>query len=85
MTKGLSELLLLPSGYIIFVVLVLFGINHMRIKQAKADVDKRRSSSAVDKAQFSQISGAKPVNSLGDLCKKASFCPQRCSQMLIYY
>ena len=30
MTKGLSELLLLPSGYIIFVVLVLFGINHIR-------------------------------------------------------
>ena len=24
-------------------------------------------------------------STLGDLCKKASFCPQRCSQMLIYY
>ena len=64
MTKELSQLLLLPAGYIIFVVAILFGINHVRIKQAKSDSDKRQSSSATDKTASSQLSGAKLVDSL---------------------
>ncbi len=78
MTEELLQLLLLPIGYIVFVVVVLFGINHMRIKQAeadaalaaakadaaKADAEKWQSLADADKAQPSQPSGAKPVDSL---------------------
>ena len=64
MTEELLQLLLLPAGYIIFVVVVLFAINHMRIKQAKADEEKRQSLSAADETQPSHPSGAKLVNSL---------------------
>ena len=35
---------------------------------------------------YSDIALAHPSEKIiRDLCKKASFCPQRCSQMLIYY
>ena len=71
MTEELLQLLLLPVGYIVFVVVVLLGINYVRIKQAeadaaaaKADAEKRRSLSAADDTPSSQPSGAKPVNSL---------------------
>ena len=64
MTKELFQLLLLPAAYIVFVVVVLFAINHMRIKQADADAKKRQSLADADKAQPSQPSGVTPVNSL---------------------
>ena len=69
MTEKLLQLLILPAAYIVFVVVVLLGINYVRIKQAdaaaaKADAEKRRSLSAADDTPSSQPSGAKPVNSL---------------------
>ena len=64
MTEKLLQLLLLPVGYIVFVVVVLFAINHMRIKQAEADAKKRQSLADADKAQPSQPSGVTLVDSL---------------------
>ena len=64
MTGELFQLLLLPAGYIVLVVLILFGINHVRIKQAKADAKKLQSLADADKSQPSQSSGAKLVDSL---------------------